>query len=135
MGGKNSGAVSGALSGAAMGFLMGGPMGAAVGGTAGAITGRETVDRPTAKAERKQKADMEMQTMQQERAIKDIEQKQLENERESVAVEAASEGKDALRRRQRSNRAKSAGRQGTILTSPLGVTEEAPSAQKTLLGS
>lgn len=107
-------------------------------GPLGYLAGNELIDKPRQKAEKM----MEEQSAAQNRMIQEMEDEQAKQksemeaaQKEAVAGDEAKASRDSLRRRQRANRAKSAGRQGTILTSPLGVTEEAPAAQKTLLGS
>ena len=107
-------------------------------GPLGYLAGNELIDKPRKKAEEM----MNEQQNAQNKMIKDMESEQARQksemeaaQKEAVAVDEAVSSRDAMRRRQRANRARSSGRQGTVLTSPLGVTEEAPSAQKTLLGS
>jgi len=51
------------------------------------------------------------------------------------STEVSQEEKDAIAAEQRSMERKRRGRKSTILTSPLGVEEEAETENKTLLGS
>ena len=54
---------------------------------------------------------------------------------EAPATEVSQEEKDAIAAEQRKMERKRKGRKSTILTSPLGVEEEAETENKTLLGS
>ena len=54
---------------------------------------------------------------------------------EPPAAEVSSEDKEAIAKEQAAVERKRRGRKSTILTSPLGVEEEAKTEDKTLLGS
>lgn len=79
----------------------------------------------------KAKGAMNAEKDRMEKAEMDLKNRQAQADADAAA--AVTRGQ--LRKKQRQNAASAGGRQSTILTSPLGVTEIAQGAQKTILGS
>lgn len=78
----------------------------------------------------------------QEKMMKDQQDKQtaLENEakarqQQEESDQYAADSRDQARKRQQMNMRSAQGRRDTLLTGPLGLTDTAPTAGKTLLGT
>jgi hypothetical protein len=81
-------------------------------------------------AEDEEKASKDALIAKQDKDIADAEARKKQEDADATSVAARAEA----RRRQRELSRSSQGRRGTILTGPLGLTGEATTARKTLLG-
>lgn len=81
------------------------------------------------------KKEVNRQAQEQDRLLKEAENRQAGKDKEAATLAQQEEANVQAKTRQKSKLLASGGRQGTILTSPLGVTSEAPTAGKTILGS
>lgn len=127
------------MSGGGGGILGGdGPIGQAIQVGADVITAggtyvarEELVKKPKKKAEQA----INDQAYRQQKAVSELEATQKAQEDQAMAIEAGTNEQVNARKNQKNKRAASGGRRGTILTSPLGVTEDPNVPQKTLLGN
>lgn len=118
-----------------------GKKGGAVIKNIGAV-GQGTLDELSGKAAQRQAAQAQALADQQAQAQRDLLKQQQDQElakaEEEKALAADAQAGEAAvdqRRRQKLQAKEAGGRRGTILTGPLGVQEQAPTAGKTLLGA
>lgn len=110
---------------------------AAVGGTTYSIVNSQ-------QQQKKGEKESELAKQEQARLLKEAQDRQAKEEKaladqqsaasEQAAMEKRNIERSAVRQKQRATGAAQQGRAGTILTSPLGVSGEAPTAGKTILG-
>lgn len=112
-----------------MGFSIAAVVGALV-SAAGTAYGAYSQNQQQKEAKQEQNR----QLAEQDRLLKEAEAKQAGKDAEANQIAAQEKANQEARTRQKSRALASGGRQGTILTSPLGVTAEAPTAGKTILG-
>lgn len=84
----------------------------------------------SSKAQKQASNDAQDQQNQQNKLISDAKATQDAATQNQQSIEA----RDAARAKQKAQASAAQGRQGTILTSPLGVPGQAPGAAKTILG-
>lgn len=130
--GGGSGAGAGAIAGGALGSVVPG-VGTMAGAAIGGYLGSQLGDKPKDKSKAQKKIDK--QYAGEKQAISEMDAQKAAEDAKLIAIETGADAQFNARQNQKSKRSATAGKRGTILTSPLGVTEDPNAPQKTLLGN